>query len=242
MEAILTEVIVEKILDYLDKESLFVFFRVCKIFNNFKYYVYNRLKFDYNLIKNEPNTYKSCVKYLCNMTEKDIIEAVLIFPNLVGCYRVLYDPNDVIEQNIAKFIVSLDVQTPMINKDMKSYTHLKEIIIDNELFNDTLKNIPQSVTNLKIKSLVYNKEVNHLTSIKSLVIESSSFNQTVPDKLLANLEELVINSPTYTKHFPSKFPKHKMFSLMFGSAISGCSSPYDNIELSEPHNIGIFVN
>ncbi|XWV24472.1 putative ORFan [Tupanvirus deep ocean] len=242
MDAILTNVIIEKIIDYLDKNSVFVFISLYKSCADFKYCIYDRFKFNYALIKNEPNEYKSLVKYLFSMTEDDVVDAIPKFPKLVECHNVLYNPINILCPSATKFIVSLIINAQNINKNLKYYTHLNKIIIDNDFFNDDLVNIPQTVTDIKIKSLVFNKEIHGLNSVKSLIIKSASFNQTIPYHLLSQLDKLVIDSPTYTKQILLGSYNYQIYSLMYGPNSDRCSHECHQDIVTEQYSMNVFVN
>ncbi len=196
MESICTPVIIENILGYLDKNSIFNFTYSCNNLSDFSYYIYNKYKFDYNLAKNTSSINK--IKYLNNIDENDITKIKTMYPNIKGFYEVKYNPSIDLHIKYKRLI-----QTMIINSkpsSLKQYVNLKKVTINYELFNEKLDFLSESIEEINIDSMMFNQPIrNILPNLKKLSIESLSFNSKISKNLISKLELINIYSPTYNQ-------------------------------------------
>jgi len=214
MESIYTPVIIENILGYLDKNSIFNFIYLCNDLSDFSYYIYNKYKFDYNLTKNTSNINK--IKYLNNVDENDIPKIKTIYLNIKGFYGVKYSPLIDLHIEYKKMIHIMVINNDPPN--LKQYSNLKKVTIDYELFNKKLDFLPESIEEINIDSMMFNQPIkNVLPNLKKLSIESLSFNSKISNDLISKLGSVNIHSPTYTQTPNlSNSEISRFFSLMHG--------------------------
>lgn len=213
MESILTPVIIDCILDQLDKDSIFNFIYSCNELSNFSYYIHNKYKFNYDLVKNTHMLNK--IKYLYNINDSDIGEIASINPIIKGFYEVKYDPSIELNIKYKKMVHSMIINSNPPN--LKQYSNLKKITINYELFNETLDFLPESIEEINIDSMMFNQKIkNNFPNLKKLSIDSLSFNSKISKKIIVRVKIVFVRSPTYTQKQYVYAQHHRFLTLMNG--------------------------
>lgn len=197
MEIILTNEIMENIFSYLNKDDLFSFLSINSNITAFSYYLFNRFKMDYQIVKNMDRQYQEHIKYLFNLSESEIEMNAHFYPNIRGFYQVKYDPQINLIIQYRQCIKSLITEDFRIDKDLTIYTSLNKLAIHNLFFNEPIDQVPESLQVLKIKG--------------------SSFNSIISEKILKQLHKLIIISATFNQEYKYKPPKYITKSYMFGT-------------------------
>jgi len=184
---------IEKVLDYLDKKSVFAFLFSGKSLSMYRIYIYRRFLFDIRHMKYLPPEFKNEVR---NLKILDTKENLKNYPDIYKIYDIYYSISRYIDPNYKKLVRSMIIDIPTFEL-LTEFVNLETLIICSDQFNQKIDWLPSKTKKIIIHSLKYNQHIDHLFGqVEYIEINSPIFQNCHKSKKLEGTY-LVINGKAY---------------------------------------------